>query len=169
MNSQQIHRALKTLPVTSGTFMGVFPSDQLPAEISLPTTLVVNTDPADQPGQHWVAMYMGADGTTDYFDSYGMSPSVPSIKDFLHDRSTYVNINPKQVQGYLSSVCGHYCIYFLTLRCHSVSMADIVRPFHGDFRSDSFVCAWVNKHFRLNTETFEDELVVNQLCTAFGV
>jgi hypothetical protein len=37
------------------------------------------------------------------------------------------------------------------------------------FASDCYVTAFVNKHARLSTETFETDVVVQQLCTAFGL
>ena len=62
-------------PVASSCFLGVFASDQLPSKISTyPSGLIVNTDPIDKPGQHWVAMYFPNEGE-EFFDSYGFPPS----------------------------------------------------------------------------------------------
>ncbi len=170
MDTRRIIRALKSKSTTSASFLGVFASDELPQSVPFrPCSLVINPDPANLPGQHWVAAYINGDGTTDYFDSYGVKPNVAAIATFLDDNSDYVNCNSKQVQGHLSSVCGQYCLWFLTHKCAGFGMSDIVKPFVGNFIGDAYVCAWVNKRFHLNTETFEDDVVVNQLCTAFGV
>ena len=170
MNTAAIDRALRGHPASRNKFLGVFASDQLPKSIPFrPCCLVVNTHPAAKPGEHWVAMYISADGTVDYFDSYGLRPTVRSIATFVSRCGQGTDYNRKRVQGYLSSVCGQYCIYFLILRCLNLSMTRIVKPFRDSFVSDSYVAAWVNKKFRLKTPTFEDSRVVNQLCTVFQI
>jgi hypothetical protein len=172
MNTAKIGRALRNHQSTSQHFIGVFPSDQLPGGLPFkPCALVINTDPADKPGQHWVAAYFDSNGAVDYFDSYGLEPTVRNIDQFLHTHSDFVFCNRHQVQGYLSSVCGQYCIFFLSRRCAGASMSDIVQHFSNNqpFVCDSYVCAWVNKRFGLLTEAFENDVVINQLCTAFGV
>ena len=52
-------------------FDGVFSADSLPEK---PRLLVVNTDPANQPGRHWVCMSV-KDGYGEYFDSFGLPPT----------------------------------------------------------------------------------------------
>jgi hypothetical protein len=173
MNSTQIQRFLRGHSTTSRYFLGVFPSDQLPPNgiPKLPCCMVCNTDPADQPGQHWVALYFGSDGVGEYFDSYGQRPTVPSIQTFLEGNSGVQRYNNVTVQGHLSSACGHYCAYYLLLRCGGLSMTRIVCGLlrGSTFVNDCYVTAFVNKHARLSTEAFEDDIVVQQLCTAFGV
>ncbi len=44
-------------------FIGTYSRDRLPKIVeSLPVGLVVNTDPSDQPGQHWVAIFINKRG-----------------------------------------------------------------------------------------------------------
>ena len=40
-------------------FDGVFSSDRLPTK---PRLLVCNTDPSDESGEHWIAIYVDDDG-----------------------------------------------------------------------------------------------------------
>ena len=48
---------------------GVFSSDRLPTK---PRLLVCNTDPSDESGEHWIAIYVDDDGHyAEYFDSLG--------------------------------------------------------------------------------------------------
>jgi hypothetical protein len=172
MNSTQIQRFLRGHTLTSCYFVGVFPSDRLPPEGTpkLPCCMVCNTDPADKPGQHWVALYFDADGIGEYFDSYGQQPTVPSIQRFLEQNSRAQRYNNRTVQGHMSSACGQYCVYFLLLRCGGLPMNRIVCGLPRiAFVSDCYVTAFVNKHARLSTETFETDIVVQQLCTAFGL
>ena len=59
-------------------FRGVFVADQLPpVSNTRVNAYIVNTDPAGQPGQHWLAIWTH-DRTCEVFDSYGLPyPSLP--------------------------------------------------------------------------------------------
>jgi len=51
MNLEEIERTLRRRRV--GSFDGMFAADELPDN---PHLLVANTDPASQPGRHWVCI-----------------------------------------------------------------------------------------------------------------
>ena len=72
MNTDEIERAICQDPSAEAIFGGVYARDQLPKSIKYPTAMVWNTDPANQPGEHWVATYFNEDGMGEYFDSYGL-------------------------------------------------------------------------------------------------
>jgi hypothetical protein len=56
MNSLQIMNILKNDPFTKTAFTDVLPSNRLPREIrKRPRGYILNTDPSDKPGSHWVA------------------------------------------------------------------------------------------------------------------
>ncbi len=154
MNTSQIQRILRCHPRTSGIFLGVFASDQLPSySINPPCALVCNTDPSDKPGEHWIAIYINSSGCGEYFDSYGQEPSIVTIRSFLNRNTMSYRTNIKTIQGAMSSSCGQYCVYYLLYRCCGKSLEQIVRSMPSNpFVSDSFVVAFVNKHCRLSTE-----------------
>lgn len=55
------------------------PCDQLPSVVSRdPTAYIVNTDPAGEPGRHWLAIWTEGN-KCELMDSYG----VPNSKDFI--------------------------------------------------------------------------------------
>lgn len=166
MNTSQILRALKYHPATRDKFIGVFAANQLPTIVKKPCCFVVNTDVDTGPGQHWVAFYFDVD-VADYFDSYGLPPAL--FEKYLKLNATYLNISNVQLQGFMSSVCGQYCIYFLLYRCLEVPMERIVKMSTNKFINDAFVCEFVNVQCNIHTDVFEDDVVVNQLCTAFDV
>ena len=65
-------------------WLGVFARDELPdlnREIR-PWCLILNTDPKDQPGTHWLALYAPSARRIELFDSFGFSPNMYSL-DFL--------------------------------------------------------------------------------------
>lgn len=89
--------------------------------------IVVNTDPHDGPGQHWVAVFCDVRKELDYprvtyFDSYADSPE-PEIKVLMkrwaeqwnatgvHSKPMKLTFNKTRHQ-YKDSECGMYCLYF---------------------------------------------------------
>jgi hypothetical protein len=54
------------------SFGGVYPRDLL-SETLDQKAIVINTDPHDQPGAHWVCVYLNTP-VVEYFDSYGLPP-----------------------------------------------------------------------------------------------
>ena len=134
MDGDEIATVLLRDPFVQPVFHGVFSSDLLP-QLPLkhrPAALVVNTDPSCRPGEHWIAIYLPKCGPVEYFDSYGKPPNVASIRTFLARNGDTFKINPKPLQGPLSSVCGHYCIYYLLHRCRGQSMEAITGRFDVD-------------------------------------
>lgn len=128
-------------------FLGVFTADRLPALPEIqprrPCGLIVNSDPANRPGTHWLAIYYGADGQDEFFDSYGESPST-------YNRSWPEHMNPgyrystKKLQGDDTSVCGHYCVFYLKQKVAGRSLTSIVDYFPGPKRvNDRKICHWV--------------------------
>ena len=59
MNTFQSAKVLMKDPFTEGSFSGVYACDELTSiEINeYPKSFVVNTDPMELPGTHWVAIY----------------------------------------------------------------------------------------------------------------
>ena len=164
MNSIQIYKILHSK--IGESFCGVFPSDKLPKKIdTYPACFVMNTDPANKPGVHWVAVYVDSDKNGEYFDSYGR-PSEISEK-LLRKYSKYWQCNTKRLQGMFSSVCGQYCIYFLLQRHYGEPMAEIVAKFTENHEENDFlVTEWVNENFDSDTDTYDIDFIVNQICRA---
>ena len=163
MDTTQLLHALKR---TMGDgCVGVFPSDRLPKNIQPPCGFIVNTDPSTQPGTHWIAIFFSPE-TVEYFDSYGQKPSTTSISKWLLDYKPYW-INKKRIQGPGSSVCGHYCTYFLIQRWKGVETEDILKKF-GDnmIENDAMITDWVNENFDFDTKTYDLDFVVTQICKA---
>ena len=100
-------------------FRGVFSSDGLPKQVrkGVAHAFVINTDPHDKPGTHWVAVYVSAFGRATYFDSFGMSPFPKTIADFLSYNQWTLRINPVTIQSFGASTCGLYCVLFIRHMC----------------------------------------------------
>jgi hypothetical protein len=98
MDTLQILGALRGGP----TFAGVVPSDLLPShplQGLVRYTLIVNTEAHDQHGSHWVAEHLDTRSSSGYyFDSYGLFPLVPAIRDFIRRACSLWSYNTRTLQ-----------------------------------------------------------------------
>ena len=62
-------------------------------------------------GSHWVSFVVNKNGTSTYFDSFGVGPPT-DVLEFLRS-SKPVEYNCKQVQGVDQGFCGYFCVAFL--------------------------------------------------------
>ena len=150
MNTKDIARILSSDPYTKGMVCevldGVHASDQLHEPTTRPSTMVVNTDESWKPGRHWVSIFIPLSGQWEYFDSFGKPPDSPFIQTFLQHKK--IKFNSKVLQSDKSSVCGHYCIYYLVHRVRGFTMETIVNRFGKDKeRNDRDVHDFVVDHF----------------------
>lgn len=129
MDTEELTSIFRADPFVSPTFQGVFPSDQLPGKIRFPCSIVANTDPADRPGEHWVAYYFDKMGNAEYFDSYGFAP-FGNLEAFFKKHGKNHKYNNLSLQGESDS-CGHYCVIYLARRNRGSSIKQIVSSYFG--------------------------------------
>jgi len=144
MNTREIFAKLKGR--CNGRFMGVFARDRLPLQLPQrrPLLLICNTDPHDEPGEHWIAMFIGNNAKGEYFDSYGRDAPL-IFKNYLNRYCTNWIKNDVRVQSVLSSFCGHYCAFYCLFKAHDHDMRSIVNCFTDDMSANDamvhrFVC-----------------------------
>jgi hypothetical protein len=108
------------------------PSDELPcAEITSPSSIIVNADASTQPGSHWLAIrFEPRSPQAFYFDSYGLLPFVPNIQSFLRSNCSVLHCNENTLQGLTSTVCGKYCCLFLLFTDRGYTAKQFVRLFN---------------------------------------
>jgi len=143
MDTTTINRILRSLPSTQRQYAGCFPSDALNLPSRYPSAAVINTDESDQPGTHWVAVYMKSPSTVYYFDSYGIDP-VANVEAFL-SRFAHRTENSCIIQSVNSYVCGHYCIFFLIHCCRGFSYEQIMSILLNQNNPDAFVANFVRR------------------------
>lgn len=134
MNSTSIRKYLKVLNRQRRvrTVTGVYASDGLPTRIAPSTALIVNTRPHTHPGEHWVVFYRRrGSNLIEYFDTFGRPPLQADYQQFLRRNSNcHLVYNKYRLQGFDTSVCGHYCLTYLYCRLlHDLSMNDFVQLF----------------------------------------
>jgi len=132
-------------------FKGVFASDNLPNQFAKPALFIVNTDPKNLPRCHWVAMYFDAKGYCEYFDSYGLPPTVDDHKIFFKNNCKYFKFNRTLLQSIDTSVCGHYCCVYVALKERHVSLKNLVSKIKigNTYSNDGNIILLFKKCFKL--------------------
>lgn len=132
MNNTEILRQLKGYK----RFIGVFPCDLLPA-LKPGQAMIVNTDPHDKPGQHWVAFYMSEDLTLEYFDSFGLPPLVSQFRKYINRGAHKIfSYSTVQLQHNNSETCGKHCIAFVKHRLNNQSFIHLLAHFTKSLASN---------------------------------
>lgn len=137
------------------SFGGVYPVDLLPDQLRPgEKAVVVNTDPQDRPGEHWVCLYV-SNPVVEYFDSYGFPPLQKEIQDFIQRHAQQWTYNPYRYQDWNTDVCGQYCVYYLHQRDKKRKKSDEwLFPFDQSsaLQRDRYVANWFkNTYHKLPT------------------
>lgn len=154
MDSKQLHiAAYSDTPTKDYGFLGVFSSDTVPIKslTTFPYTVIINTDESGKPGKHWIAMHKDIMQKGWYFDSFGAPPKLPEFLAIMDSCSDW-SYNSVQIQSGLSTVCGQYCLFFITHCARGYSMEEIVRAlYHEDdtMVNDAIVNEFVKERFDL--------------------
>ena len=126
MNTDLLDR---TIRLYAKRFDGVFSSDRLPTK---PRLLVCNTDPSDESGKHWIAIYVNDDEYYgEYFDWLGCAPT-RTFERYMNKRCREWIYNSKQLQSIVSRFCGHFCACFCILRSRGVDLRRFLCYFTRD-------------------------------------
>jgi len=113
---EQIEEFFKDEP----QFAGVIASDQIEdLPNKLPMGFVMNRDASDQPGSHWIGVYISGD-SVEYFDPLADPPSKETIKD-IHNKLIQMKVpilmkfkvNKIKQQHGNSHHCGYHVMRFL--------------------------------------------------------
>ena len=155
MNTKQLHHCLQSDKQTSDCSLGVFPSDKLPPMQNYPSCLIANIDSSNQPGSHWIAMFVDCDGIGEYFDSYGRPPS-KKFASYLRKYSKTIKHNSLRIQGPFSNSCGQYSVYYISQRARGRTMKNIVDAFSLDFMlNDVCVAEYVGRNYNVPSKAYD--------------
>ena len=95
-------------------FLGAFPADADISVPSYPATIIFNTDPHGERGEHWIAIHLKGDGEADYCDSFGFPPLVPQTQAFLFRLAwKKMRYNMITIQSPSETTCGNFAIDFV--------------------------------------------------------
>jgi hypothetical protein len=133
MNTAELQCVLERATLFSNCrFLGVFAADRAPTRLSedprmYPCAYVVNTDKASLPGTHWITCFAASERSpVEFFDSYGLAPSAyPNVR-LCRWRRRVRRISSTSLQSPRSTVCGHYCVYYICKRIAGQSPQQIM-------------------------------------------
>ena len=74
MNTAEINQVMNSMQTTKHHYLGTFPSDKLPFPTRFPSCFIANLDNSNQPGSHWVAVYLTKTGKAEFYDTYARQP-----------------------------------------------------------------------------------------------
>jgi hypothetical protein len=165
MNTDELERLLR--PALAGTrahFLGVYAADRAPGWDSLRPgcCYVMNTDRAVEGGEHWLAVFSppasetataaananAARGPPELFDSFALPPSAYRDVPLLARHPSNLRLTPRPLQHPMSTVCGHYCVYFLYHRARGFSLTRIVSRLEALPLRDKYVRRFVSQLMR---------------------
>ena len=96
MNTVALDHILRADVYVLDVFGGVYASDKLPVQVAkYPKAYVVNVDPSDRPGSHWVAFFSSSSEKAEFFDSLGQNPEIyaTSFVEFLNGNCSQWTFN----------------------------------------------------------------------------
>ena len=137
MNTTEINRVLNGVP----GYVGAFPSDARVTAKKLPASFIFNTDDSKGKGQHWVALYIDANGHGDYFDPYGIPPINENLYSIIDSLCKSWEYNKCLIQSLSlnSNACGQHCIIFIASRNAGFTMPQICNLFTSNrLKNDQF-------------------------------
>ena len=115
-------------------FRGVFAVDQLPRVTKQSVNAyIVNTDPAGQPGQHWLGIW-SHHTVCEVFDSYAFplgTYSNPHLQAWFKQWKHLIS-SEQPLQAMDSYTCGHYTLFFLKARARQVPFQDFLAEWDSD-------------------------------------
>ena len=167
METRQIDGILSRIIAPPSRFIGVFAKDQIPIPNKLthfPACFVANTGTSNKKGEHWVAFWLETSEHCEFFDSYGFSPLIYGFN------VPFTSFNTMSLQSLKSSVCGHFCIYYLYGRSRGLPMSLILNSFSISNLewNDYQVARFVNKHFGIFTPNQAPRITSFQSCGPRG-
>ena len=110
----------------------MFACDRLPKITRLPALVVANTDPAHRGGQHWIALYIGADETGELFDSLAQDPPKRVFIDYMDTICVRWTRSEKKLQSSASSFCGNFVVVYSMLRLRGLPLHTFESLFSSD-------------------------------------
>ena len=147
LTTVELNNILMKNPVTKKSFIGTFPGCVIPSIKSRRYSFITNTELHHEHGEHWNA-WVVRENKVLFFDSFGRDPRDPSFpkiyKDILH-RFEGFKYNKTQIQNFMSSTCGYYCIHFIYVLSLGLDFEFYMSEYTDDFlKNDIAVIDFVN-------------------------
>lgn len=135
-------------------FGGIFSIDRINDVYPLKNHYYIcNTDKFFNKGKHWIVIYWDSySKSIDYFDSLGKYPLYDFIK-FMNKSKSKITYNNRRIQDFNSDACGYFCLYFIFLRCNSISYNNIIDNFSNDLlKNEIYVKRFIKQTFKKDSD-----------------
>lgn len=133
MNTLELFSFLKYESHCKKYFLGVYARNELPKSFNkLPSALIFNTDNRNEPGEHWLAIFIDEYRNVEFFDPAGMHPSFYGLESYISSIGNSMNWNSKRIQSEFSEICGQICIFYLYFKCRQYTLDYIQHNFSSD-------------------------------------
>ena len=136
------HEILNELKHEIHCFKGVFPVNEI-NELKIndrPLGLVLNWDFSNEPGSHWVALFVNEKNIATYFDSYGFPNFNENFINFLKlNKINTVYFNKFQLQSNDSNTCGAFTILFIKMFCNGFSFNEFIKLFSNNREKNDLI------------------------------
>ena len=151
MHSRQLRWILSGDKFTKLSFRGVYATDEIKSikTVSFPSSFVVNLNPSNKPGSHWVAVYFDKNGVGKYFDSFGSYPP-HKVVHFLCSHAKGWQYNCMQVQELYTMTCGQFVVFYIYQKSQGLTLEVILHKYcstHNKLRNDLLVRDFVKLHY----------------------
>ena len=149
MNSHQLLCALSSDPIAQLFRIRICAIDQLPNRVdSYPSGWIVNNQPSNREGQHWLALWIPNSTYAEFFDSFGKPPSYYGLDVFLERLNLRYRYNNQSLQNEYSQTCGLYVLFYLMMKTRGYALARIQDEFGTDTKvNDDRICEFAKHYF----------------------
>lgn len=151
LNSDQLNQLALHHPTLAPHYQGALPCDQLPDPTRLPTPFgfIVNTDPSDLPGRHWLGVWVASPQRVEWYDSFGLElPLYETTAPLLRwlRRFKFTVRNGRAAQNIYDQSCGGYALMFLVAKSQGESLTTFQARFapHDYVGNDHRVAQFVH-------------------------
>lgn len=149
--------------MTRGTFVNTYAADTIPKEPrSLkPASYIANLSPLHSTGTHWVCFFFPITGLTEYFDTFGL--------DIPFHFLDFVGLSYKQnhniLQNPFATTCGQHVIFYILMRCHGMSMEQILNIYSKENLLVNDVCVnqILNQNFGVQLPIINEQFIGEKL------
>ena len=88
---------------------------------------------------HWVSVYIDHMRRGEYFDSFGMHPTVQHFETFLNNNCTKWLCNTMPIQDVMSDACGYHCVFYAVHRCIGFELNTIINMYTKDVLFNDYI------------------------------
>jgi len=133
-------------------FQGCLSCDRLPdyASLQYPAAFILNLDPHQLEGSHWVAVYAeGKEKPVNYYDSLTLfniqKPKIGCIINRFLNQFPQIIKNCNPYQSPLAHTCAHHCICFIYFLSKNYTFKQYIKILDKEQNPDLFVKKFVDK------------------------